>query len=351
MRSGSPKGNSSLSRGGQLAIAVVAAFVIAIIGSHWLADWTNIKTTVSESLVFGAPNGKPPAFRAGSSLSDYGIDWNVIATQTQTEILAWGVAGGSPYEFEQFQKKVPEARTTYIVVSAYDMDEANVSDFRAALVPLGDTIESLRETHADWAYSKRAVSQYPMTWLRILFPTLGRSRGVMGMIHEKIHSLVHHTPSPTETVSGPILDVGKEKVADNYRLQRIEDWSKSEMLGKVAAMRAGFQGSDAYDGQKYQAFLRMLQYGCEKGPTIVVVMPVSVSYSKEFVSPDQETQFENAMSDAQQRYPQVKWLRLDQSSGLDSDENFCDLVHMNVYGRRTATEKFQAWLKQAPPQS
>jgi hypothetical protein len=173
----------------------------------------------------------------------------------------------------------------------------------------------------------------------------------MGMIHEKIHSLVHHTPSPTETVSGPILDVGKEKVADNYRLQRIEDWSKSEMLGKVAAMRAGFQGSDAYDGQKYQAFLRMLQYGCEKGPTIVVVMPVSVSYSKEFVSPDQETQFENAMSDAQQRYPQVKWLRLDQSSGLDSDENFCDLVHMNVYGRRTATEKFQAWLKQAPPQS
>ena len=340
-----------MSRGFHFAIVVVAAVVIAIIGSHWLADWANIKTTVSESLVFGAPNGKPPAFRAGSSLSDYGIDWNVIATQTQTEILAWGVAAGSPFEFEQFQKQVPQARTTYIVVSAYDMDEANVSDFRAALVPLGDTIESLREIHAGWAYSKRTVSQYPMTWLRILFPTLGRSRGVMGRIHEKIHALLHHTTGSGETEAGPVLDVSKEKVADGYRLQRIEDWSKSEMMGKVAAMQASFQGSGAFDGQKFQAFLRMLQYGCQKGPTIVVVMPVSASYSKAFISPDLEAQFETAMSDAQRRYPQVKWLRLDQASGLSSDENFCDLVHMNVYGRHAATEKFQVWLKQTCPQS
>lgn len=337
--------------GGQLAIAVVVAVVIAIVGSHWLANWANIKTTVSEPLVFGMSNGKPPAFRAGSSLSDYGLDWNVIAAQTQTQILAWGVAGGSPYEFEQFQKKVPQARTTYIVVSAYDMDEANVSDFRAALVPLSDTIESLREMHAGWSYSKRAISQYPMTWLRILFPTLGRSRGVMGRIHEKIQMLLHHSAAPSETEAGPILDVSKEKVADNYRIQRIEDWSKSEMLSKVAAMRASLQGSGAFDGQKLQAFLRMLQYGCQRGSTIVVVMPVSASYSMAFVSPELEAQFETTMNDAQRQYPQAKWLRLDQVPGLNSDQNFCDLVHMNVYGRQTATEKFQAWLKQACPQS
>jgi hypothetical protein len=351
MRFSFPKGDSPISRGGQLAIVVVAALVIAIIGSHWLADWANIKTTVSEPLVFGMANGKPPAFRAGSSLSDYGLDWNVIAAQTQTEIFAWGVAGGSPYEFEQFQKRVPQAGTTYIVVSAYDMDEANVSDFRAALVPLDVTIESLREIHADWAYSKRAVSQYPMTWLRTLFPTLGRSRGVMGRIHEKVQTLLHHTAAPSETEAGPILDVSKEKVADNYRLQRIEDWSKSEMMGKVAAMNASFQGRGAFDGQKFHAFLRMLQYGSQRGPTIVIVMPVSVSYSKAFVSPELQAQFETALDDAQHQYPQAKWLRLDQAPGLSSDENFCDLVHMNVYGRQMATEKLQAWLKQTCPQS
>jgi hypothetical protein len=342
-----------MSRTWQFAFVLISATVIAAIGSHILIDWTRIKTTVIEPFVFGKPNGQPPAFKAGSSLSDYDIDWNVIAAQTQTEILAWGVAAGSPYEFEEIQKKVPQAKTTYIVISVYDMDEANVSDFRAALVPLSETIESLREIHAGWAYSRRAISEYPMTWLRPLFPTVGRSRAIMGLIHERIHGLLHHSKDPPktaadppQTVAGPILDVGKEKVADSYRLQNIADLSKSEVIGKFAATRASFQGKEAFNGQKFHALLKMVQYGCERGRTIVVVVPVSSTYLNGFITPELENEFEAAIAVAKYQYPKVEWLRLDQVPGLDSGSNFCDLVHMNVSGDKTTTGIVQARLNQ-----
>jgi hypothetical protein len=305
---------------------------------------------VTEPFVFGKADGQPPAFKAGSSLSDYDIDWNVIAADTHTEILAWGVAGGSPYEFEQIQKKVPQARTTYIVISAYDMDEANVTEFRAAVVPLSETIKSLLAIHASWSYSERAISEYPMTWLRTLFPTIGRSRDIMGLINKRIHGLLHHSSEPLSKPAGPILDIEKEKFADSYRLQSVTDLSQSELVGKFASMRASFQGKDAFNGQKFQALLNMMQYGCERGQTIVIVVPMSSSYSKGLLSPELCDQFEAAIADAQRRYPQVKWLRLDRVPGLDSDANFCDIVHMNVNGDKKTTEIVQSWLNQSPQQ-
>ncbi|HEV2327261.1 MAG TPA: hypothetical protein VGY56_00560 [Verrucomicrobiae bacterium] len=334
----------------QFTFVLVVAVVIATIGSHLLIDWTKIKTTVSEPFVFGKPNGQPPAFKAGSSLSDYDIDWNKIAEQTHTEIRAWGVARGSPYEFQQLQKQVPQARTTYIVISAFDMDEANVSDFRAALVPLSETIKSLIAIHAGWSYSKRAISEYPFSWLRALFPTIGRSRDIMGLINKRIHGLLHHSAESSDTPAGPILEVGKEKVADSYRLQHIESLSQSELAGIIASTRASFQGKDAFNGQKFQAFLRMLQYGCERGPTIVVVVPVSSWYSKQFMTSELSNEFEGAIAEAQHRYPKVEWLRLDRVAGLDSGSNFCDIVHMNVYGDQKTTGIVEAWLKQSPHQ-
>jgi len=335
-----------MSRSRQLAFILIVATLIATIGSHCVASWLKIKTSASEPLIFGTPNGNPPAFRAGSSLSDYGIKWEQIATQTDTEIKAWGIAAGSPYESEQFQKLVPEARTTYIVVSTYDLDEANISDFRAALVPLRHTVESLRAIHADWQYSKRALSQYPMTWLRTLFPTLGRSRGIMGRLHEKVADLVKPSAGLSGTQAGPTLEVGKEEVVDNYRLQKVSDWSESQIIGKLAAESAAFQGSRAFNGLKNIAFKRMLEYGCQRGRTIVIVLPVSSSYSKEFMPAELKLKFEAAMADAQRHAPRVEWLRLDQLPGLASDENFCDLVHMNVFGQKIATEAFLDWLKQ-----
>ena len=94
----------------------------------------------------------------------------------------------------------------------------------------------------------------------------------------------------------------------------------------------------------------MLQYGDARGRTVVIVVPVSASYSKEFVTPELSNEFEGAIADAQHRYPKVQWLRLDHVPGLDSGSNFCDIVHMNVDGDKKTTGLVQAWLNQSPDQ-
>jgi hypothetical protein len=340
----------SKNRGLQLVFVLTVAVVIAATGSHWLTGWLKIKTKAAQPVTIGKPNGKPPAFLAGSSLADYGISWDQISTQADTEIKVWGIAGGSPVEFEQFQKQVPEARTTFIVVSVYDLDEAMICDFRAELVPLSRTIQTLMAIHADWSYSERALSQYPMTWLRTLFPTLGRSRGLMGLMRFKIIDLAK-TSSPTSaTQAGPTIRFGKGTTDDEYRQQRLSDWSGSKIISKLVAMRDDFQGSQSFNGPKRLAFERMLQYAGQRGRTIVIVLPVSPAYSKEFMSPALVREFEAALTDAQHSAPRSEWLPLDQLPGLASNENFCDLIHLNVFGNRIATEALQTRLQQPPYQ-
>jgi hypothetical protein len=338
--------NCSMPRRVEFALVLIVAAAIAAAGSHSVVIWLKVRTKASQLLTFGKPNGRPPAFFCGSSLAGYGIDWERIAHKTDTEIISWGIAGGTPTEFEQFQKKVPEARTTYIVVSAYDLNEANVCDFRASLVPLVDTIKTLIAVRADWTYSQRALAQYPMTWLRTLFPTLGRSRSIMGSMRERLLALVKPASGSTRNDSEPRFDVAKERAPDTYRLQKVSDWPESKIISKCIAERAASQGSDSFDGPKRLAFDRMLQCGCKRGRTIVVVLPESASYSKGLLTPDQAQKFQAELANLRHRYPKVEWLRLDEVPGLNSDENYCDLVHMNVYGQEKTTKTFLAWLKQ-----
>jgi hypothetical protein len=332
----------------QLLFVSITAILIAATGSHLIAGWLKVKTTAAEAFTIGKSNGNPPAFLAASSVGGYGILWDQIASQLDTEIKTWGIAGGSPIEFEQFQKRVPEARTTFIVVSTYDLDEALTCDFRAAIVPMGQAIESLRANHADWKYSKQVLSQYPMTWLRTLFPTLGRSRGLMGATLIKVNDLVKRSSS--ESLAGPTIKFGKATADDEYIRQKLSDWPKSKVIGKLVAMRVDFQGEHAFNGAKRRALERMLQYADQRGRTVVMVMPISPAYTKEFISPELVRKFEAALADVRHDAPRVEWLRLDQVPGLASDENFCDLQHMNVSGREIATEALLAWLKQPAPQ-
>jgi hypothetical protein len=169
----------------------------------------------------------------------------------------------------------------------------------------------------------------------------------MGLIHERIHGLLHHSADPPG-MPGPILDVGKEKVADSYRLQNIADSSRSDITGKLVALRTAYEGDEGFNGQKFQAFLNMLQYGCERGRTIVVVVPLSSSYLKEFITPELNNEFEAAITNAQHQYPKVKWLRLDQVAGSESDSNFCDIVHMNADADMKATAILGSWLNRLP---
>ncbi len=164
-----------------------------------------------------------------ANLRPSGLDlpWRTMAlygrrlrTRLDLEIKAWGIAGGSPYEFEQFQKQVPEARTTFIVVSTYDLDEAMICDFRANIVPISQTIKTL------WANPRGlesirniALSQYPMTWLRTLFPTLGRSRGIMGKLR-KVWQAGSSLRPRSETLAGPVMKLGKGAGDDEYTLAK-----------------------------------------------------------------------------------------------------------------------------------
>jgi hypothetical protein len=329
----------------QLALVFLAAVVISAFGSHLLASWLKIKTTAAQPFVFGKPNGKAPAFLAGSSIMAYGISWEQISTQLDMEIKVWGIAAGSPIEFEQFQKQVPEARTTFIVVSPVDLDEAVVSDFRAAIVPLGQTIQTLRETHANWKDSMHALNQYPLTWLRILFPTLGRSRGIMGMLRQNAANWVKPSSGTSARMAGPTISFDKGTADDEYKRQRMSDWPESKVIGKLVAIQLDFQGPHSFNGIKQSAFSRMLQYGLQRGRTIVIVMPVSPAYSKEFMPPETAKKFEQAIIELQQGAPQSEWLRIDQLPGLVKAENFCDLDHLNVFGRQIATETLRTWLK------
>jgi hypothetical protein len=335
-----------MSRSHQLVLVLIVATVIAATGSHCVASWLKVKTIAAQAFTIGKPNGNPPVFLAGSSIADYGIAWDQISTQLDTEIKAWGIAGGSPYEWEQFQKQVPEAQTTFIVVSPVEMDEAAVCDFHAAIVPISQTIQTLRETHADRDHWKHALSQYPMTWLRILFPTLGRSRGLMGMLRLNAVNLIKPSSRTPVTLAGPTINFGKGTDDDEYKRQRMSDWSKSQIVGKLVAIRVDFQGPHSFNGPKRLAFERMLQYADQRGRAIVIVMPVSPAYSKEFMPPETAKKFQDALVELQRGAPGSEWLRLDQLPGLASAENFCDLDHLNVFGKQIATETFQAWLKQ-----
>src|SRR5262245_40258690 len=118
----------------ELALILALAIVIAASGSHLIANWLQIKTTAAEVFRIGNSNVQSKAFLAGSSLATYGMSWDLIAKRLDLEVNVWGIAGSSPYEWERFQKLVPEARVTFIVVSAYDLDEGLTCDFRAALV-------------------------------------------------------------------------------------------------------------------------------------------------------------------------------------------------------------------------
>jgi hypothetical protein len=89
-----------MNRSGRFVLALIVATVIAAAGSHWVAAWLKVKTTAAEPFTIGKAGGNPPAFLAASSVGGYGIVWDQVAAQLDTDIKTWGIAGGSPIEFE-----------------------------------------------------------------------------------------------------------------------------------------------------------------------------------------------------------------------------------------------------------
>jgi hypothetical protein len=59
-------------------------------------------------------------------------------------------------------------------------------------------------------------------------------------------------------------------------------------------------------------------------------------------------EFEEMLADIQHKVPQAHWIRLEQLDELNSNEYFWDLVHMNTYGQKIATEVFLGQLRKFP---
>jgi len=110
-------------------------------------------------------------------------------------------------------------------------------------------------------------------------------------------------------------------------------------------MPSACQGKHAFSGPKRLALLRLTQRAEAQGQVVLVVMPVSPIYQKEFLQPRVLREFEAALADLQWRRPQVQIVRLDQLPKLNESQLFSDLVHINMYGQEIATKAFLNELK------
>jgi hypothetical protein len=320
-----------------MIIGTVAA-IVAII-SHCTIAWLRIETTFGGHWVTGPGGDNPSVFMAGSSLAGDGLSWGRIGDELNLSIEGWGVAGSSTSEWERFQHRATQAKLTILVVSPYDLNENFICDFRAEVVPLRQTINDLWQSKADWPFIKRLLSTYPLAYIRELFPTAGRSGGVMAGVREKFNNMLG-TNYLTVTEAGPTLSFNNTGSAEGDKKERINNWPPGRMLRRLAGMHSGFKGKHAFNGPKQLALLRMLHRAQEQGRVVVVVLPVSPVYADEFMTPTVKRDFEEALAKAQRSTPQSRWIRLDQLHELNSNDYFWDLVHINAYGQKVATEAF-----------
>ena len=154
--------------------------------SHLTVGWLKIKAGWGGYKYYGPAGLKVAGILYSSSPGYDGIDWNLVAEAIGGGIESWATAGSSPSEWEEFPKSEPKVKYTFIAVSAHDLNEYFLSDFRADIVPFNRTLRDLRQCGADWQFSKRMLSQYPAMLVRKLFPTVGRSDGVMVGIRAKL---------------------------------------------------------------------------------------------------------------------------------------------------------------------
>jgi hypothetical protein len=324
----------------EFLVILCAAVMICSVASHIAVGWLGINSTWGGYKRYGAKNGKPLAVLHGSSLAYSGLDWGRISEGLSGPIESWATAGSSPTEWEVLHSRSPEVRSAFIVVSAYDLNEYWLCDFRADIVPLGRTIGDLRKSDLDWQQWKRILSQYPRMLVRKLFPSVGRSDGILVGFRAKLQKLMGRSADRDAGEAPKLVDTGKSEIKE-----RISDWSEARLQRRLVLLRGTCQGKQSFDGPKKAALVRLLQQAEKQGPAMLVVMPVPPIYHREFLGPAVIREFEDTLADVQRLCPAAKLVRLDRVAALDNNELFYDPVHLNMYGQQIATESFMGQLK------
>jgi hypothetical protein len=321
------------------AAVLLLSLVVASAADHLLAAWLGFSQTegIGSYRRVGSESG-PQVFSAGSSLLVSALSWSIVSKALGQGIETWGVAGSSPDIWELWQKHSPLSNTTIIGISVYDLNEMHLADDRAKIVPLLRTIKDLWRSGADPALSHRVLTQYVLKYVRLVFPTAGKSDNVLVEVRSKVaqglglqarlaeHEGVVFQPSP------PLLDAGESTAT-------VSEWSSARVLRRMAALRAENRGChEFFRGPKSRAFHRLLSQARRQGRVIVVVLPVTREYSEAFLDESAVSAFERAIHEAMAIAPEGTFIRLDRVPGISDSRYFSDLVHMNSFGRSVATQ-------------
>jgi hypothetical protein len=235
----------------------------------------------------------------------------------------------------------PPGKWTFLGISLFDFNENYISDFRADIVPLGAAFTTLHESQSSGAHSKRVLAQYPIKYIRTVFPTAGRSTAVMVGIRAELKSLLRRRPTNGEETDRPVIST-----KNNPHQEGIDAWTPARLLRNLGPMRSRIGSQLVYGGQKWHSLLRYVERGSESGQVILVVIPESPTYRAELVTPAALQQFETRLAELQKRYPDLVCVRLDQAPELRSDALYWDLVHLNAPGQEIATKVLLARLKE-----
>lgn len=319
----------------KLAMTLAGAVLLAALATHGVVWLLDIHTTAGTGhKQFGDSSQKAKALILGSSLTYSAVDWSRIASHLQTAIESWPVPGSSPAEWEQVQRRSPQASTTFIGVSVYDLNEVSVCEFRAHIVPFQRTLEDLWVSRSEVGFVRRMVSHYALTWSRAVFPTAGRSDHVIFGLRDEARRVIARPGQPA-SAGDEGLSVASDFVPDD----RLGDWPRDRLLRRLAVMRSS-QGKPWFSGPKHLALIRLLKQARRQGSVTVLVLPVAPLYTSEVVSAEDLARFQASIADAQQAVPDATWVRYDRFAPVESDDCFFDLVHANLRGRNIITPEF-----------
>jgi len=328
----------------QFTFVVSATILTAVLGTNLVAAWIGLPKPGAAYRRIGPQTG-PQVLSTGSSLLQFGLSWPEISHTLGQGIENWGVGGSTPSEWEVFQQSATNCDLTIVGISAYDLNENHLCDTRANIVPITQTIHDLWISQADWQFSKRLLSQYPLAFLRRLFPTAGNSDAVLVGLRRKLPERWRSSAAAADRANSMVLP--SEAVMDfGGSKEKLSEWPKSKILRRMALMRSENRGVHSFDGPKYLSLRRILQHADKQGRILVVVVPVAPVYSREFLTTDSKERFETVVAELKQSYPQAQIVRLDHVPALNSDQNFSDPVHLNAEGKQIATAAFLNAVKQ-----
>ena len=313
-------------------VILLATLAITSLVSHVVARVFHIRTLAVTPLSFGSTNQPVDGFVAGSSLMFYGVGGSEAAHALGMRLTGGAVPAGSVIEMEVLQAQVPSARVTFLGVGVSDLNENYVSDFRSEIVPLRASLAGLWEAHSEWPLARRVISQYPLSYLRLLFPTAGRATTIMVGAREVLRAL---RPSKKSNEPSERAVVVSE---NNTHQDNINSWPEARLLRNIGDLRASAGGNFAFNGPKRDALLRFVKRGNEMGKMVMLVMPLSPTYQKEFLSEAVRRQFNEVLAEAQKKTPDALWIRLDTVPELKSNELYWDLVHLNAPGQAIASK-------------